>query len=125
MADQSKTLGILANRPFVVCLLYLATYFTGIGCVVGVVLAYIFRSGAALDWEASHYTYLIATFWILAIGLLLPLSAILLMLNDYKWAAVVFVPFLAILVLVSVRTVLSLVNAVLEKPMPRPKTLLF
>ena len=49
---------LLANRPFILCALYLCTYVFGVTFIIGVVLAYVFREGRAKEWELSHFTYL-------------------------------------------------------------------
>lgn len=106
--------GFEFNRPTIVSLLYLGSFFFGITALVGVVLAYVWRGEAHADWESSHYRYLIRTFWL---GLLGGILGALLM--------VVLVGFLliaAVLVLVIVRSVLSLVNAQKRQPMPDPDT---
>jgi len=102
------------NRPTVISLLYLCSFFTGITALVGVVLAYVWRGEAHEPWEHSHYRYLIRTFWL---GLLGGILGVLLM--------VVLIGFLilpAVVVLVVVRCVLSLVNAQKCQPMPNPET---
>ncbi|ARS51798.1 DUF4870 family protein [Kushneria konosiri] len=43
--------------------LYLASIFTGITALAGLVIAYIYR-GRSSGWLADHYTFLIRTFWI-------------------------------------------------------------
>lgn len=122
------------NRPTLVALLYLGTYFTGITAFVGVVLAYVWRRDAA-EWEATHYRYLIRTFWIAllvaAIGCGM-LSSIIWMIGDRPGpsgggALLVIVAFvlatpvlLADAVWIGVRCVLSIVNAMQKRPMPRP-----
>lgn len=100
------------NNPTIICLLYLASFITGITVIIGVVLAFVWRGEAKADWELSHYQYLINTFWIGLIGGIV--GAILL---------VVLVGFLvlpAVSVLVIVRTVLSLLKAQKHEPMPNP-----
>ena len=50
--------------PVVVYALMLAGLITGgVTSVVGVILAYVSRKGAA-EWLQSHYTFVIRTFWL-------------------------------------------------------------
>ncbi|MEO8927525.1 MAG: DUF4870 domain-containing protein [Caulobacteraceae bacterium] len=54
------------EMPLIIYILYLAHFVPVIGwvsCIVGVVLAYVERDGAA-EWLKSHYTFQIRTFWI-------------------------------------------------------------
>lgn len=56
----------------IVYILYLVGLLLGITTIIGVIVAYVFRDGAA-PWLRTHYRYQIGTFWIgllyLAIGL--------------------------------------------------------
>ncbi len=102
------------NYPTIVSLLYLASFFTGITGLVGVVLAYIWRGEARDPWEASHYTYLINTFWI---GLVGSIVSVMLMF------VLIGVPLLlGVMALTVVRTVFSLIRAQKREPMPNPGT---
>ncbi len=102
------------NYPTIVALLYLGSFVFGITAIVGVVLAYVWKGESREAWEASHYQYLITTFWIGFIGMLV--GAIL--------SVVVIGIFIILgaLVLVIIRSVLSLVNAQKREPMPKPDT---
>ena len=60
--------GFDLNRPTIVAMLYLSALALGITGVVGVVLAYVWRSEQPDGWEASHYTYLIRGFWLWLAG---------------------------------------------------------
>ena len=133
--EQSKTsteqswtaTNLLANRPFIVSVLYVATYFTGFSVIVGVVLAYVFASGKTEEWERNQFTYLIWTFWMLAGGLVLAILGAI-VLSDMAETSVAIVPFallvFAIFILTAARTIYAMVNAVRQKPMPRARTLL-
>lgn len=104
--------GFDLNNPTIISLLYLASFITGITGIVGVVLAFVWRGEPKAAWEASHYEYLINTFWI---GLVGSIIGFVLM--------IVIVGFLilpAVAVLVIVRSVLSLLNAQKHEPMPNP-----
>lgn len=100
------------NRPTIIALLYFASVFVGVTALIGVILAYVWKGEPHEAWEDSHYRYLIRTFWIGLIGSLV--GAVL---------AVVLIGFVilaVVAVLVIVRSVLSLVNAQKQAPMPRP-----
>lgn len=103
------------NQPTIISLLYLSSFFLGITAIVGVVLAYVWKNEPRADWEASHYQYLINTFWIGLIGGFV--GAILLIVL----IGLLILPL--VFVLVVVRCVLSLINAQKKRPMPNPGTL--
>jgi uncharacterized membrane protein len=48
--------------PAVVYLLYILGLFHGVTLIIGLIMAYVLR-GSAGPANASHYTYLIRTFW--------------------------------------------------------------
>lgn len=106
------------NHPTIISLLYIASFVTGITGLVGIVLAHVWQGeqGRAA-WEASHFTYLIRTFWIGFVAFLISglLSIVLI--------GFLLIPLVAIWV--GVRSVLSLVKAQKQEPMPDPQTLLF
>ncbi len=70
-----------AKSAFLIYILYLIGIAVPILPVVAVVLAYLFR-GNATGWLASHYTYIVRTFWI---GLLYSLLSVLLMILFIGW----------------------------------------
>lgn len=121
---------LLANRPFIITLLYLATWFTGFSAIVGVVLAYVFKTGPSEEWEQTHFTYLINTFWLLLGVPILSLMIVLMVaaMLPEGIAIVVAIPlvFAALItfVLSGARTIVSMIHAVRGKPMPKPRTLL-
>ncbi|MCB2061021.1 MAG: hypothetical protein KDE21_10970 [Novosphingobium sp.] len=102
------------NRPTVVSLLYLSSFFLGITVIVGVVLAYVWKGEPHAEWETSHYDYLIRTFWIGLIGIVVGSILILALIG------LLILPAIAVLVIV--RCVLSIVNAQKQEPMPNPDT---
>jgi uncharacterized membrane protein len=113
MASNPST-GFDFNRPTIIALLYLASFVVGVTGIVGIVLAYVWRSEAGTGWEASHYTYLIRTFWI---GLAGSIVGVLL--------TVVLIGFpllLAIAIWVVVRSVVALLKAQKQEPIPDPLT---
>ena len=109
--------GFDMNRPSIISLLYLGAFVTGITGLVGVVLAYIWKGEQQEAWLESHYTYLIRTFWI---GLIASLIAMVL---SFVVIGIFMFPLIAIWM--GVRSVLSLVKAQRQEPMPDPETLLF
>ena len=55
------------SQPAMVAyLIYLVACFTAVPSLVAVVVAYIFRDGAP-DWLQTHYQYLIRTFWLMCL----------------------------------------------------------
>jgi uncharacterized membrane protein len=102
------------NRPTIISLLYLLSCVLGITVLIGVVLAYVWRGEPHAEWESSHYSYLIRTFWL---GLIGSAISVVLML-----ALIGFVLIVGVAVLVIVRCVLSLVNAQKRQPMPNPQS---
>jgi uncharacterized membrane protein len=109
--------GFEFNQPTVIALLYLVSFVTGITGLVGIVLAHVWQGDNREAWAASHFTYLIRTFWF---GLLASVIAGLLSL-----VLIGFLLFPLIAVWVGVRSVMSLVKAQKNEPMPEPGTLLF
>ena len=71
--------GVTLQRPAIVGLLYLLNIFVGFSVFVGLVLAYVWRGETETqEWEKTHYTYLIRTFWI---GLAVFLGAFVLLMS--------------------------------------------
>ena len=102
------------NQPTIISALYLSGFVLGVTWIVGVVLAYVWKGEAKSEWEASHYTYLIRTFWIGFIGTVISIFLMIVLIGFLLWAAVA--------VLMVVRCVLSLINAQKQEPMPNPET---
>lgn len=102
------------NYPTIVSLLYLSSFVLGVTGLVGVVLAYVWRGEPREPWEASHYEYLINTFWIGLIGTVLGIILLVVVVGAFIW--------IAAMVLVVVRSVLSIVRAQKREPMPNPGT---
>lgn len=118
MTEPAASRGFDLNQPSIVAILYLAGFVTGITGLVGVVLAHIWvRENSVDDWSASHFQYLITTFWGAVVASLVAFALTLL------WIGILL--FIPISVWVGVRSVLSLVNAQRREPMPRPATLWF
>lgn len=110
----AQSSGFDFNHPTIISLLYLASFVTGITAIVGVVLAYVWRGESREPWEASHYQYLINTFWIGLVGSIIGFVLLIVLVG-------VFV-LLAVMALMVVRSVLSMVRAQKREPMPNPGT---
>ena len=106
------------NMPTIVALLYLSSLAFGLTAIAGVVLASIQKGDAAgrpeRGWEASHYQYLITTFWIGFLGILVGVLTIVVLVG--------FVILPAAAVLVVVRSIMSIIAAQKREPMPNPAT---
>lgn len=110
--------GFEFNRPTIISLLYLLGAITGgLATVVGLVLAYVWRGEVHESWEATHYTFMVRTFWI---GLLAAIVGGCLMI-----VGIGFLILFAIPVWVIVRSVISLLNAQKRAPMADPQSFLF
>lgn len=102
------------NRPTIIGLLYAGSFFTGISGIIGLVLAYVWKGEAHQPWEATHYTYLIRTFWLGLIAAFLGIVTLII--------GIGFLVLMAVGIWSLVRTVLSLVKAQQRAPMPDPLT---
>lgn len=108
--------GFDANRPTIISLCYLGSFITGISGLVGIVLAHVWSGEEQEPWMASHFTYLIRTFWI---GFVASIVGVVLSI------VLIGIPLLmATAVWVGVRSVMSLIKAQKQEPMPDPETLL-
>ena len=113
MSTQS---GFDLNKPTIIAICYLLSWFGGITGVIGVVLAFVWK-GEGGGWEQSHYSYLINTFLIGLIGSIVSFFLMFLLIGFLTW------PLVGILV--AVRSVLSLIGAQKQQPMPNPTSLLW
>jgi uncharacterized membrane protein len=105
------------NRPTIVNLLFLASYLLGVTAVIGVVLAYVWRNEAHEPWEATHYQYLITTFWVGLAGMVLSVILMIVLIG--------FLTAFAVGIWILVRIVMSIIAAQKRQPMPNPGTFLF
>jgi len=106
--------GFDLNQPSIISLLYLGSFITGITGLVGIVLAYVWRDEAP-EWAKSHHTYLIRTFWFGLLGSVI---------GGILAVILIGIPIIiAVAVWVAVRSVMSLVKAQKQEPMPNPETL--
>ena len=110
----TQSAGFDFNHPTIISLLYISSFVLGVTIIVGVVLAYVWKGEPHADWETSHYDYLIRTFWIGLIGSVISFVLMIVLIGFLLWIAVA--------VLVVVRSVLSLINAQKQMPMPNPET---
>jgi uncharacterized membrane protein len=137
--------GVTMQRPTMVGVLYLANIVLGFSVFVGLVLAYVWRRDPeAQEWERTHFTYLIRTFWIGAAVFLsmfvVWFAAIFGIVFDQELQAGqadqppagfflgffgVILVWLLCAVWFCIRCILSLVRAADYKPMPNPGTWLF
>ncbi|MEL7687016.1 hypothetical protein AAG596_06800 [Citromicrobium bathyomarinum] len=142
--------GVTLYRPIIVAILYLANLFTGFSVLIGLILAYVWRNDwDVTEWEETHFTYLIRTFWIgfwvclLVFGGVIALAVATtagpafadqtaidaapheppagIIAAIFGGVGIGFLMF----VWYCVRSILSLANAANRRPMPRPKTWLF
>ncbi len=146
--QQPRDTGVTLQRPAIVGLLYLLNLVTGFSAIVGLILAYIWRGeGQTQEWEQSHFTYLIRSFWI---GLLVCVLLMALFFGGFfsiiaaaessgehlgqgePAPAVILLAIFGTFGLgligtawFCVRTIISMVKASNREPMPRPKTWLF
>ena len=145
---RAEKTGVTLYRPIIVSILYLVNIFAGFTVLIGLILAYVWRNDDDVtEWEETHLTYLIRTFWIgfwfivllaiavvggaiaLSIGLPLDRNAglhgtdgeplvIAIVLSGMVIGFLMFVWY-------CVRSILSLANAANRRPMPNPRTWLF
>lgn len=102
------------NQPTIVSLLYISAFVLGVTGIVAVVLAYVWKDQPQADWEVSHYRYHIRTFWLWLIGGVVGLILMIVVIGLFVW--------LAVAVLVVVRSILALIKAQAHEPMPNPDT---
>ena len=107
--------GFDLNHPTIISLLYLSSFILGVTGLVGIVLAYVWRGDRPEAWEESHFTYLIRTFWFGLLGSVVGVVLSIILIG---------IPILlATAVWVIIRSVLSLVKAQRQEPMPDPETM--
>lgn len=141
-APPPRQNGVHLSRPMIIGLLYLLSIVVVFSPIVGVVLAYIWRGdGQSQQWEDTHFTYAIRTFWIsliMAIALIIVWFGILFSMMpsgprteeqpDFFFFGGFFIAFASwalLLVWFYVRTALSVARAAKEQPMPKPQSWLF
>lgn len=105
------------NRPTIVALLYLASFFVGVTFIIGLILAYVWQGETRGTWEESHLRFHIRTFWIALAASLVAAVLTLLLIG--------FLLFLAIGLWVLIRTVIALLAAQKRQPLADPTVLLW
>jgi uncharacterized membrane protein len=96
--------------------LYAIAAFTAVPSIIAVVLAYIYREGAA-DWLQTHYRYQIRTFWLLCVYITL---------GALSWIFVIGIAILAVLPFWMAARCLVGWRALSERrPITRPGTWIF
>ncbi len=117
MNEPTTNSGFDFNQPTIISLCYLGSFFTGISGLIGIVLAHVWQGDNEANWAASHFTYLIRTFWIGFVASIIAgvLSIVLI--------GLLLLPL--IMIWVGVRSVMSLIKAQKQEPMPDPTTMLF
>ena len=141
-ATPPRPSGVTIQRPTIIGILYLANIFTGFSVIVGVVLAYVWRGEAETrEWEKTHFTYNIYTFWIgFALFMLTFVGWFVMIFSTAAMQAgsnqppgplffVVFFGGFALWLLAGAwfvtRCILSLMRCGKRQPMPKPTTWLF
>jgi uncharacterized membrane protein len=107
-----------SNAVQIIWILYLVSIAVGLAGIVGVVWAYVARKEVHEgDWEHTHFTYQIHTFWI---GMLYIFIGVVLM-----FVLVGFLVLIAVLVWLVVRCVKGLQAHGKQEPIPNPQTWLW
>ena len=109
--------GFDLNQPTIISMLYLGSYVTGFSGLVGIILAHVWQADHQGTWAASHFTYSIRTFWFGFLGFIVAGLLTIVLIGIFLF------PLVAIWV--GVRSVMSLIKAQKQEPMPDPETLLF
>lgn len=117
------------TMPAVCYSLYLLAFATGITAIAGVIIAYAQRSASG-PTNASHYTFMIRTFWggliaMLFGGLLFGVGAILsIILIGFPIMGLAWLVFALTTVWYAVRCIVGLVYLSRGEPYPRPYAIL-
>lgn len=116
--DVGPSGGFDFNQPTIISLCYLGGFVSGgVTSLVGIVLAHVWQGDNQESWAASHFSYNIRTFWFALIaGVIAGVLSVVLI-------GFLLMPLIA--VWVGVRSVMSLIKAQKQEPMPDPQTLLF
>lgn len=121
---------LMSNRPFIVGLLFLGTYFVPILVLIAVPLTFVFRNRPEEEWEESHFDYLLRTALIAVLITLvfgLVVFTTLLAFGDFEDSGlfVVSIGLVGaglIFALCGVRILISLMKSASRVPMKKPKT---
>ena len=99
--------------PYIVYILYLVSLIFGITSIIGVVIAYINKQGAA-HWVQTHYSFQVRTFWI---GLLFFVAGFILTFVLIGWLVL-----LAWVIWLVIRAVKGMKYYSERRPIPNPET---
>lgn len=115
--------GFVFNQPSAVVLLYLGGFlFAGVPTVCGVVMAYLWRREPGSPWALTHHIYMIRTFWLAVLALVLGLGLSVVWIGPVS-VGVVILAFGGLQMIA--RCIASLNRAQKSVAMPAPRTLLF
>lgn len=119
MPDVNNTpaTGFDFNRPTIVALLYLSSFFVGITGIIGLILAYVWQGETRGTWEESHLRFHIRTFWLALLGCAIAIVLMLVLIG--------FIALLAVGLWALIRTVIALLAAQKRQPIPDPTVLLW
>ena len=109
--------GFDLNQPTIISLLFLGSYVTGFSGLVGIILAHVWQADHQNTWAASHFSYLIRTFWFGFLGFVVAGLLTVVVIGALL--------FPVVMIWMGVRSVMSLIKAQKQEPMPDPQTLLF
>ncbi len=112
---QTNTSGI--SKSLIISLLYLGGFVTGISGLVGFILALVWQSEVRGTWEESHLQYHVIT----GIGGLIGFAVGFVLM----FVLIGFLVFLLVAIWMLVRSIMPILKAQNQEPMPDPKTWLF
>ncbi len=116
------------NYPTIIALLGIASFlFSGLA-LVGLILAYVWRSDNPDGWETTHYTFHIYTFWISVLGLFVSILfffGLTAMTGSVGFAMVAMGIMMAIMLWCLIRSIVSLLKAQKQEPIPNPRSWLW
>lgn len=114
---ENETGGFDLNKSTIIALLYLGGLIVGVTGLIGFILAIIWKSEVEGSWEESHLQYHIMTF---VIGFVVGIIGVVLSF------VLIGIPLLmALFVWFIVRSIMPILKAQKQEPMPDPKTFLF
>ncbi len=140
--QSTEPQAVLLYRPTIIAMLYIANFMLGFSVLVGVVLAYVWRSEAKTqEWEKTHFTYHIRTFWMGLVVFLFTITGYFVMIFGTfaqqsmnpepppPWFFALFFGFFFVWLLAAawflIRCIMPLVRVGKQQPMPKPRTWLF
>ena len=111
------------NYPTIISLLGIASFLVSGLALVGLILAYVWRSDNPDGWESTHYTFHIYTFWISVLGLffsILLFFGLSIMSRSAGFAVIAMGMMMAIMPWCLIRSIVSLLSAQKQEPIPNP-----